>query len=132
MAIRRYALPWATIYANSSTVRCIPAGPAIDTARVKRIRYIWEFQGSTDNTQLQVSPGYQTADHEDSWTPSGGTAVGSAVMTQGMQYPSGWTDVTTAVQGELLFRPVWRASNVSANTTNLGRVAGVLEVDDTL
>ena len=65
-------------------------------------------------SELQVAPGYQTADQEDD--PGSDTTLGSQTSSEGMKYPTAWTDVSSNTEGKQLFRPVWRVSNAAANT----------------
>ena len=126
--IRELVLAQDTVYATNTTVRKFIAGLWGPAGSVLRVRWTWEFRESTDITQFQAGVGYELADVENAG--DGGTLVGAVTKNLGMQYPTGWTDISSATAGKQLIRPVWLCSNSSASALNLGRVGGILEIED--
>ncbi|MCB9761267.1 MAG: hypothetical protein H6739_15605 [Alphaproteobacteria bacterium] len=124
-SIRKYPLPWTTVFTASTTAAFLPATAWMQASEVDKLRVTWELRGRTGN--LEVTAGYQTADVENN--PDSATAIGSYVSSDGMTYPSsGFTSVSANTEGKQLVRFGWMCKNSTGTDDSLGRVAGVVEV----
>lgn len=88
---------------SDAVANFIPLTRWISTADVnKNARAAIEMQGDTGS--CQIAPGYQTANDQDS--PDTAVKLGGLafVGADGIQYPTGYTDISTAVDAKLLVR----------------------------
>jgi hypothetical protein len=112
MKIRTIQLPFMTLSTNSTSNLFLPATGWLPTDYITQMRPTWELRQANGN--IQLSPAYQVADHEDS--PGTSTALATLTSSTGMQYPTGWTDVSSSLGGKQLVRFGWIVNLTSGST----------------
>jgi len=122
--ITRINLPWTTVYADSTTERSLAATPWMDASKVDQVRTIVEFRERVGD--LKVCIGYETADVPNN--PGSHAKIGSLLASEGVTFPTAFTDISSATAGKQLIRFVWVTANDSSSDLNPGRVAGVVEI----
>ncbi len=121
--MRTIALPWTTVYANSTTVRVEPATGWMRASDFAKMRGTLEVRALLGD--LEVAIGYQTANVETS--PDTAVALTAYETTDDVHFAAGWTSVQSAMEGKQIVRLVFM---VKCGTSNLylARVSGAVDV----
>lgn len=122
--IKTFAFSWTTVYSNNTLTLDHPVTGWMRASDFKKIRGTLEIISRLNN--IEVSFAYQTADVENS--PDTVTAFGAYKTSDGVHYPTGWTDVSSVMEGKQLVRIVLLAKNSSGTAVNLARVCGSVDV----
>jgi hypothetical protein len=119
-------LPWSTVYGNSDSVYINhPAAAFRSASEVRLARATLEIRGITNASYtLTVTAGVELADHAD--TIAAVASVGSGFTSNGVHYPTGWTDLSTYTEDAQLIRPVLQCLCSGAGL-EFARVGGLLE-----
>ena len=126
--MKRYPLPWTTVYSSSTTPDFLPATAWMEASRVESVRATFEMRAKTGD--IEVSFAFQTANVPDTPSPAGGTSVGNYQDSNAVLYPSGITAIGSSTAGKQLVRFGWLCKNTSSSDLNLARVGGTMEVEE--
>ena len=82
--------------ASANFVRLTEFVPSADVDRARAT-----FEMRSDTGSVQLAPGYVTANDPD--VPGNGTKLGTKanLTAEGIQYPDGWTDLSTVLANQL-------------------------------
>jgi len=127
MPVQRIVLSWTTIWGIDTTGSFIPVTGWIPTAGIQKVRCTIEMHGRNGNLSSAVA--YEVTD--DPQSPPGGTsgtAIGSAVSSDGYSSQTSFTDITTDTNAKQFIRFGFVGKLTTGSTLATGRITAVLEI----
>ena len=122
--MRKFVLPWQTVFVDSTTVISIPAGEWGEADDVAKIGFELEMRAKTG--VLEVALGYETAD--DQATPDTAVAVTAYRTANGLTQRGGLTDIASTTAGKKFIRAVYLVKLTSGSTLTLAAVRGLVYI----
>lgn len=121
------------VWSNRSTTSelIFPITPALPAATIQSVRSSLELRSATSKVSVQI--GYQYSDDQETWydgeatpTQDEASTLGSARTSDGVDYGSTFTDITTSAK--LFVRFVLVAKNDSEGDLEMGTAAARLDL----
>ena len=119
--MKRFGMPWGTVYANSDTTAVfLPATPWMDASTVAKVKVTWELRGVIGTIVAQ--PALQVANVANS--PGAVVLLGSGYQGTPDTYYEDVVDVADDTKGSELVRFGWSVKLSSGSTLAFARVGG--------
>lgn len=119
-------MAWTLVQSAGTSDVFYPSTPWMDAGQVGKIRGTLEMAWHTGNAE--VSLGYQTANVETSQDSP--LTVGSYATTDGVLFPSGFTDISGNTLGKQMVRIGWMVKLTSGTTQAFAYVGGKVDIQE--
>lgn len=129
MQVRRFPIPFLTVFAVSDAAVFFPGTPWMESASVDELRVTWELVSLTGD--IELAPAWQVANSEENPGTSNTIATSPYKDAADVYFPTGWKDAagdgTAPTKSNLLVRFGFLVKLKTGSTLAVANAGGVVE-----